>query len=304
MDRQDVQRAFADLLRWYDKNGRDLPWRKTHNAYHILVSEMMLQQTQVPRVLLYYENWLKRFPDWSSLSRASTGNVLRAWAGLGYNRRALSLRDIARVIVKQGEPKSERDWDELKGVGPYTAAALAAFSLRQATLPVDTNVRRVLGRVLRGQPFTQPASDQRLRTLSLPALQSIRRAPDVPQALFDLATAVCRKVPECRICPLRDQCLAAPKFLSGSVRIPKRSQRKGKERRHAGKRYPDRIYRGRIIACVRQSCVAPTLSSLGSRVDSTFNANQDAIWLKAIVGRLSKDGMLRLRGGRLYLGGD
>lgn len=304
MDQPNVRRAFAALLRWYDKNGRDLPWRKTQDAYPILVSEVMLQQTQVLRVLLYYESWLRLFPDWRTLSSASTASVLRAWAGLGYNRRALSLRDIARIVIKQGEPKSEAEWDALKGIGPYTAAALTAFSLRQPTLPVDTNVRRVLGRLFLGRAFAEAKFDRRLRTISQPALQQSRRASDVPQALFDIATAVCRKVPDCRSCPLLNQCRAAPKFLSGRVRIPKRSQEKGKERLHNGKCYPDRIYRGRILSLVRRSRSGLACSLAGPGIDATYDIGRDEAWLNQIIARLEKDGMLRRRRSRLYLVGE
>lgn len=292
--------SFTRLLRWYDKHGRDLPWRKTKQAYRILISEIMLQQTQVPRVLLFYQSWLRRFPNWSALADASTAELLRAWAGLGYNRRALALREIARFVVKNGEPKSEEAWLELKGIGPYTAAALAAFSLRQATVPIDTNIRRVLGRFLLGRAFPQPGVDPSLKKRALPTLQKMGRFSDVPQALFDLATNVCKKDPDCAACPLRLSCLAAPKFLSGRVRVPKRMIRKSRERIHRDKRYPDRIYRGRILALVRTEGMV-ALKKLGSAIDEGFQEDRDKEWLRAMVIRLSKDGMIDCRGGYLSL---
>lgn len=151
------------LLAWYREHGRDLPWRKTREPYRILVSEVMLQQTQVRRVLEYYPRWLKQFPNWKALSQASTAELLHAWAGLGYNRRALALRDIAQYVVEHGEPNTYEGWLSLKGIGPYTAAAVSLFSDAQRVLPIDTNVRRVLGRTHLGILFPQISDDEAIR---------------------------------------------------------------------------------------------------------------------------------------------
>lgn len=216
----------SKLLAWYRKHGRILPWRNTQDPYRILVSELMLQQTQVPRVLMFYPRWLKQFPDWSTLAKASNADVISAWAGLGYNRRALMLRDIAKQVIAYGVPKSEEEWRLLKGIGPYTAAALAAFSLRARTLPIDTNIRRVLGRVLLGKPFPDLADDEKIQKKANAFLPIRGDFHDVPQALFDLATLVCTKTPACEKCPLRNDCPAAKKFLSGKITVPKRTTKK------------------------------------------------------------------------------
>lgn len=294
--------VFSRLLRWYRRHGRNLPWRQTRDPYKILVSEVMLQQTQVERVKLYYAAWLKQFPDWSALARASNAEVIRAWAGLGYNRRALSLRDIARTVVADGLPASQSGWLQLKGIGPYTSAAIAAFALHEKTMPIDTNIRRVLGRLWLGKPYPQPASDVQIQQRSLLQLASVRAHYDVPQALFDLATAVCKKIPDCASCPLKQQCQAAPKFLSGSVRVPKAMIRKSTERKHRNKPYPDRIYRGRILAAVRESGHGLRQQQLGSIIDPAFDAVQDASWLAAMVKRLEADGLLRKKGNLWQLG--
>ncbi|MDP3794296.1 MAG: A/G-specific adenine glycosylase, partial [Candidatus Uhrbacteria bacterium] len=258
------------LLHWYDRHGRDLPWRGTRDPYRILVSEIMLQQTQVPRVLLFYTKWLRRFPSWKILAQASNADVIRAWAGLGYNRRALMLRDIARHVIECGVPKNEKEWLNLKGIGPYTAAALAAFSLHHQTFPIDTNIRRVAGRLLLGRPFPSPSDDDRLRHLATRLLASSpTRSFDVPQALFDLANANCAKRPACITCPMIKHCLAAKKFLSGSVRVPKRTTIKANETIHPGKKYPDRIYRGRILKRVRETSQGISLQALGHLIDPT-----------------------------------
>jgi A/G-specific adenine glycosylase len=168
------------LLTWYASAGRDLPWRRTRDPYAILVSEVMLQQTQVSRVVPRYLEWLERWPDVHSLAAAPAAEVIRAWQGLGYNRRAVNLHRAARVVVERGWPE---DLTELPGVGPYTAAALDNFAFGRAVLPVDVNVGRVLERT--GSDFT----------------------PNAAQALFDLGATIClARVPRCGVCPLAAHC--------------------------------------------------------------------------------------------------
>src|SRR5262245_28562587 len=133
------------LLDWYARVRRPLPWRATRDPYAILVSEVMLQQTQAARVVPYYERWLERFPDAPALARAPTRDVLAAWSGLGYNRRALALQEAARHVEREGWPPVERLTD-LPGVGPYTAAALASFAWDAPLPAIDTNARRVIER--------------------------------------------------------------------------------------------------------------------------------------------------------------
>ncbi|HEU5207274.1 MAG TPA: A/G-specific adenine glycosylase, partial [Gaiellaceae bacterium] len=125
------------LLEWYAANARDLPWRRTRDPYAILVSEVMLQQTPVERVVQRYLEWLERWPTAESLAAASTADVIRAWQGLGYNRRAVSLQRAARRIAREGWPD---DLMSLPGVGPYTAAAVRCFAFGEDVLPVDVNV--------------------------------------------------------------------------------------------------------------------------------------------------------------------
>jgi A/G-specific adenine glycosylase len=168
------------LMVWFAANGRDLPWRRTRDPYAILVSEVMLQQTQVERVVPRYLAWLGRWPTVEALAAASPADVIRAWQGLGYNRRALRLHRAVRIVAERGWPD---DLTELPGVGRYTADAVSCFALGRAVLPVDTNVRRVLERT--GASF----------------------GPECAQALMDLGATVClARVPRCRICPLRETC--------------------------------------------------------------------------------------------------
>jgi A/G-specific adenine glycosylase len=170
----------APLLAWFDDHGRDLPWRRTRDPYAILVSEVMLQQTQVDRVVSRYEEWLARWPTVDALAAATTADVIRAWQGLGYNRRGLNLQRAARIVAAEGWPD---DLTRLPGVGPYTAAAVANFAFGRSELPVDTNVRRVQERT--GGTFTAAAA----------------------QALMDLGATVCLpRVPRCDRCPLMREC--------------------------------------------------------------------------------------------------
>jgi len=168
------------LHAWFAQHGRDLPWRHTRDPYAILVSEVMLQQTQVDRVVPRYLAWLRRWPTAGSLSDASPADVIREWQGLGYNRRALNLHRAARRVADSGWPD---DLTELPGVGPYTAAAIRCFGFGEDVLPVDVNVGRVLRRT--NASFSAGAA----------------------QAMMDLGAAIClARVPRCNECPLAAEC--------------------------------------------------------------------------------------------------
>jgi A/G-specific adenine glycosylase len=170
----------AELLAWYAEHGRDLPWRRTRDPYTILVSEVMLQQTQVARVVPRYLEWLERWSTVETLAAARRSDVIRAWQGLGYNRRAVNLHRAARAVAARGWPE---DLTELPGVGQYTAAAVACFAFGRDVLPEDTNVRRVEERT--GFAFDGSCA----------------------QALMDLGATVClARVPRCDACPLASSC--------------------------------------------------------------------------------------------------
>jgi A/G-specific adenine glycosylase len=288
------------LLRWYRIHGRSLPWRNTRDPYRILVSEVMLQQTQVERVKVFYHAWLGTFGSWKQLASASNADVIRAWAGLGYNRRALALRDIARQVVEQGVPDTEEGWESLKGIGPYTAAALSAFAQKKRTLPIDTNIRRVLGRFYFGKTFPELKDDTRIRRKTNTFLPTRGHYYDVPQAIFDLATTICTKIPDCARCPLRGECKAASRFLSGKVKAPKQSVAKTRERRHRNKKHPDRIYRGRILKEIRIWGQVGK-RELGSLIDVHYDAKLDREWMNDMIERLVKDRLIRQKNETLYL---
>jgi A/G-specific adenine glycosylase len=181
------------LLHWFAANGRDLPWRKTRDPYAILVSELMLQQTQVTRVIPRYLAWLERWPTAAALAQAPPAEAIRSWQGLGYNRRALNLHRAAVRIAADGWPD---DLTELPGVGPYTAAAVRNFAYGEPVLPVDVNVARILDRT--GHAF----------------------GPHCAQALMDLGATTClARVPRCGACPLAAGCPAR-----GTRNAPARKQ--------------------------------------------------------------------------------
>ena len=168
------------LLAWFAREGRDLPWRRTRDPYAIFVAEVMLQQTQVARVIPRYIAWLERWPTVDALAAASASDVIRAWQGLGYNRRAVNLHRAVKQIAAHGWP---RELSELPGVGRYTAQAIRRFAFGEPVLPEDTNVRRVRERT--GADF----------------------GPDSAQALMDLGATVCiARIPRCEVCPLAGDC--------------------------------------------------------------------------------------------------
>ncbi|MCX6714751.1 MAG: A/G-specific adenine glycosylase [Candidatus Uhrbacteria bacterium] len=294
-------KSAAKLLTWYKAHGRDLPWRKTRNPYHILVSEVMLQQTQVDRVKSFYKAWLKQFPDWKHLASATNEEVVRAWAGLGYNRRALMLRDAAREVTARSVPTTIEGWRAIKGIGPYTSSAISAFAQKKRVMPIDTNIRRVLGRLLLGKPFPQPEDDELIQKRVDTFLPVRGNYFDVPQAIFDLATDICQKSPKCAECPLRQECPASKKFLSGRVVIPKQMVKKAIESRHNEKPHPDRIYRGRILKCVREATHGVDPRTIGHNIDKKFDPITDSEWVEAMIGRLIKDELLEIRSKKLFL---
>jgi A/G-specific adenine glycosylase len=211
------------LLAWYDRVRRPLPWRETRDPYALLVSEVMLQQTQALRVVPYYERWLERFPDAPGLAKAPTRDVLAAWSGLGYNRRALALQAAARVVTTSGWPE---DLTELPGVGSYTAAAVGSFAWDRQEAAIDTNVRRVLER--REGRFTRERVDQLLPP---------GRAAAFNQAMMELGATVCRpRTPRCGECPVTAGC-------GGFAARPRRTGAPPFER-------TDRFARGRVVAAL------------------------------------------------------
>jgi A/G-specific adenine glycosylase len=250
------------LLGWYLAHGRDLPWRRTRDPYAILVSEVMLQQTQVARVVPRYRAWLARWPAADSLAAARPADVLREWVGLGYNRRALRLRDACAVVARDGWPRTAAGLRALPGVGPYTAAAVASFAFDEQVAAVDVNVARVADRLGR----------------DVGALLPDGRAAAFNHAMMDLGATICTaRRPRCGVCPVAAECASA-----GAVAAPPRP-------RAARQRFEDtdRFARGRIVAALAAGESLPE----GLGVERTE---------RALAG-LVRDGLVVRRGGGFRL---
>jgi A/G-specific adenine glycosylase len=240
----------APVLRWYAANARTLPWREPGaGAWAVMVSEFMLQQTPVARVLPAYETWMMRWPKPADLAAEAPGEAVRAWDRLGYPRRALRLHAAARAIVEQhgGEVPDRHDaLLALPGVGTYTAAAIASFAFGQRHAVVDTNVRRVFARALTGtaQPSISPtAADQRLAVAALPDDEPTAARWAV--ATMELGALVCAaRVPRCSDCPITGHCAW---YLAGSPPYD------GPPRRGQTYEGTDRQVRGRLLAVLRDA---------------------------------------------------
>jgi A/G-specific adenine glycosylase len=211
----EVARTFSRRLReWYGRHGRDLPWRSTRDPYRVLVSELMLQQTQVSRVLGYYDRFLDRFPTLDDVARARPAQVREAWRGLGYYARARNLHRLARTVSPpNGDgimPDEPDDLRQLPGIGAYTAGAVASFAYERRVALVDTNVARVLRRVFAPRVDARSAKGQRvlwkLATALLPRTGKATWTHN--QALMELGALVCTaRVMKCSACPVRRHCL-------------------------------------------------------------------------------------------------
>ncbi|OGL13996.1 MAG: adenine glycosylase [Candidatus Rokubacteria bacterium RIFCSPLOWO2_12_FULL_71_22] len=208
------------LLAWYARHGRDLPWRRTRDAYRILVSEVMLQQTQVDRVLPKYREFLQRYPTVRHLAAADVDEVRRLWYPLGYNVRPLRLHAIARETLARYRgrlPEDEPALRRLPGIGRYTAGAIRAFAYGHDAAVLDTNVRRVLGRVFLGPRRAGRVRGEKTWWDLAEALVPRGRAYDFNQALMDFGATWCTpRRPRCGPCPMRDDCRSYP-FLAADA---------------------------------------------------------------------------------------
>src|SRR5207302_9134096 len=205
-----IARVHSSLLHWYAAEQRDLPWRTTNDPYAILVSEVMLQQTQVDRVLPKYHQFLSAFPTLTDLASASTADVITVWVPLGYNRRAVSLQSIARQVIAEYDGRIPDSIDELlklKGIGRYTAGAIACFAYHRQVATVDTNIYRVLHRIFLGLEHPEPRlNDAQMLSLAEQVLPA-GEAYNWNQALMDLGATICTSTNlQCTRCPLQEVC--------------------------------------------------------------------------------------------------
>ena len=273
--------AQAAILAWYAGVARPLAFRRTRDPYAVLVSEAMAQQTQAARAAEHWERWMQRFPTVEALAAATPADVLREWAGLGYDRRGLALWRAARVIVDGyggRVPSSVEALQALPGVGPYTARAVAALAFGERVGAVDTNVRRVLGRMRAGAPDALPArAMQTLADASVPAADPGRWT----HALMDLGATVCKpRSPRCDACPAMAWCVAS---ANGTATAASRAARPSTP-------FPstNRWLRGRILDRLR---AAPD----GTWVDLDAPiGDHDVGRVTAAAGGLARDGVIEL----------
>jgi len=197
------------LLAWFGRHRRPMPWREEVSAYRTVVSELMCQQTQIATVIPYFERWTAKWPDFPDLARAEEAEVMALWAGLGYYSRARHLLALAReVAALPRPPRTAAEWREFKGVGPYTAAAIASIAFEEPVAVVDGNVVRVLARLDGVRVKLRDASSAaKLFTARADELVDPRKPGDFNQAMMELGATLCRKgVPDCARCPLAEWC--------------------------------------------------------------------------------------------------
>jgi len=244
-----MNELHGPVLRWYDAHARELPWRGPGaSPWSVMVSELMLQQTPVARVLPVHAAWLERWPTPADLAAETTGEAVRMWGRLGYPRRALRLHAAATTIVERhgGEvPASYDDLVALPGVGDYTAAAIASFAFGQRHVVLDTNVRRVLGRVVSGEELPRPSVTRAERGLAAGLLpEDEATAATWAVAVMELGALVCTaREPRCGECPVADRC---------RWRLAGRPAYDGPPRRGQAWAGTDRQCRGRIMALARE----------------------------------------------------
>jgi A/G-specific adenine glycosylase len=291
LDRDRLDAVRRALPRWFEQAGRSLPWRATRDPYHVLVAEVLAQQTQADRAATAFGLFLGEFPTVEALAAASPAAVLRAWQGLGYNRRALALRSAAQAVVAAGGwPKTVESLMRLPGVGPYTARAVACFAYGQDAAPVDTNVARVLARSLLGaDPASlSPSKRQRLADAALPE----GNAWTWSSALMDLGASHCRSKPRCEGCPLMASCRWHALGPLAPLPTPRRSQPFASS---------DRRWRGAVVRVLAAHPDGLTEARLAEAVD-TAAAGRPEGWFEELLGRLLAEGLIgRAEDGRYTL---
>ncbi len=286
----------AELIGWWDAERRDLPWRRTRDPWLVLISEVMLQQTQVDRVLPYFETFAERWPTPEHFAAAELADVLAAWQGLGYPRRARNLWRTAAIITERhgGEvPTDLNDLLELPGVGPYTARAVQAFAFGIDTGVVDTNVGRILARWT-GRRLA-PAEAQRIADELVPAGHSWAWN----QAMMDLGAQVCTKRdPGCGRCPVQSWCAWAGEVLGSehSGRPDPADRSAGVSARQAPFEGSDRQARGRLLAALSDGPL-PT-----ERAAAEMQLEHDAVRAQRLVAELIAEGLVSPAGSQLCLG--
>jgi A/G-specific adenine glycosylase len=273
-----MQQLQETILTWYKEQGRSLPWRETTDPYKILVSEMMLQQTQVDRVIPKYIAFLKAFPTPQALAEANTADVLKMWSGLGYNRRALYLKSCTEAIVTKYQgtfPIRKNELEALPGIGPYTAAAILSFAFNVNTTVIDVNIERIFKRVF----FTK--IENNITAIAQHALPQ-NKSRDWHNALMDLGSICSATNPKCNECPIMRLC--------DSANNQERITATWKKKKVVPFKESDRIVRGTILKLLtkhNQISVKETITTLES-----MSIKRSKEKYAQIIEQLEKDGLL------------
>ena len=298
-----LQRA---LLSWYARNGRkELPWRQTRDPYRILVSEFMLQQTQVDRVVPMYRRFIKTFPSFADLAAAPTADVVRAWKGLGYNLRGVRLKRIAEEVERRHPctlPVETEALLALPGIGEYTAAAIRVFAFERDDIAIDANIRRVVHRVLRGAEFPAALTDSELTEKAF-AMTPRGRAHDWNSALMDLGARICTsRAPSCDVCPVRKHCVAAPLDETKLSLLRSKHGRARSPQERVAFPLSRRFARGRIVDRLRALPQGQRISLLDLRVQLRNVLSRTSLDLvEPLVSQLERDGIVQRDGDRVAL---
>ncbi len=310
----DSKVVFSEqILNWYALHKRDLPWRKAGlDPYKVVVAEIMLQQTQVPRVVEKYKEFLTLFPTIYDLANASRERVIQAWSGLGYNRRALMLQQFAQEVVRLYDgkiPFVPEALIKLSGIGPYAAGSIASFAFNKPEPAIDVNVRRIYMRYFHGRDEGLPMSREEEKKLYVLVKESIPagKSCELHNALMDFGSIMClRDVPKCGECALRNGCGFFPLYSVEKEKVlfvaEKRIEQGMNEK---GRHVPNRIFRGRIVEFVRKHAGEEvTVLELGRVVKKDY-VDTESEWLNGLLEKLEKDGLIvvvRGDGGKVRLG--
>src|SRR5512140_3648634 len=280
-------RLSSLILRWYGGHGRAPPWRETRNPYRILVSEIMLQQTQVQRVLSKYPEFLRRFPTVRSLAKAPLRDVVMIWRGMGYNNRAVRLHVLAQTVMQTHDgvlPDNHEGLRALPGIGRYTANALLSFAFGRSVPVVDVNIRRVLSRLLWKMRSISSLQDEETVWRAAESLLPPGKAYHWNQALMDLGATICTaRAPRCDKCPVVSVC--------ASWKTMRRTAAPGVKKERLFDGAPNRAYRGRIIEVLRDSKRSVRVEERGRQIRERFSRRHER-WLMSLVDGLERDGLV------------
>lgn len=283
----------SGLLAWWHANRRDLPWRHTRDPYRIMVSEIMLQQTQVDRVIPYFHRWFEHFPTVYELAEAPTADVIRLWQGLGYNRRGVNMQRTAQAVVERGGdfPETVEELLKLPGIGPYTAGAIACFAFEQDVVFIDTNMRRVLHRLFVGVDVPKPtASDKEVLAIATEVVPG-GDGWNWNQGIMEFGALHCTaRKPLCIVCPLQNDCNAFPE-IQAALAVNGKPERKSKS---IPFEKTNRYFRGRIVDALRaHEGEGVALAEIGPLLRNDFS-EEHMQWLVELVNGLERDGLAKV----------